>query len=118
MKFGCVIQNEGRRGWVTCGSFFWWGKEQREKSCAQEASCKNKTQEGGGVIMTGEGKREIDRGIRYTKPRKIVGKNRHVINGCWKSGENERRTSEWLRKTSKSVYVHSTHARRRRRRVL
>lgn len=26
MKFGCVIQNEGRRGWVTCGSFFLVGQ--------------------------------------------------------------------------------------------
>lgn len=118
MKFGCVIQNERRRGWMACGSFFGGARNKGRNRVHRKRIARIKHRGRGCNNDRREGKREIERGIRYTKPRKIIGKNRHVINGCWKSGENERRTSEWLRKTSKSVYVHSTHARRRRRRVL
>ena len=49
-------RREKRDGWSSV--VFWCSKEQKG-SCAQEASCKNKTRRrAGGVIMTGERERE------------------------------------------------------------
>lgn len=61
--------------------------------------------------MTGEGKRNREEGIRYTKPRKIIGKNRHVINGCWKSGGNERRAYRNSAEKYRKAHMYTAHIR-------
>ena len=68
---------------------FQCGNEEKDKQCAQETSCKNKTQtiNRGAIIITRERGRDRGIGTRDTKPRKINGGNRHVISGDRKPGE-------------------------------
>jgi len=62
--------------------------------------------------MTGERKREIERKEYDTQNlERLLEKNRHVINGCWKSGGNERRAYRGDLGKPRKAYMYTVHIR-------
>jgi len=54
MEFGCVIHNEGRKGWMAFGSFFGGVRNKRRNRVHRKRVARIKHRRAGGVIMTEE----------------------------------------------------------------